>query len=202
MLVGIGGAGFMGGGGAEFSGGGGAGDIGGEKVGGPISLGTSDGGGGGGTLGGGSRFGTVGGFIFSLACGNGGLLGNSGMNVGGPNSAIGDIISLWNNPFSPSTGDNGTSDLGGFGGGTFLGPAALGSVCEIGLLVSCGSKLSRLGGKAGEGFGETPLGAIGGRGLVAGVLGLFAGLFIRCPGLGASFGVGLGATGMAGLSES
>ena len=73
-------------------------------------------------LGGGTRFGIFGGFT---TCENDGLVGSSGVNLGGPNSGTSDDISLCTGLFSPSKGD-GISALGGFGGGTFF--ATLGSV--------------------------------------------------------------------------
>lgn len=77
-------------------------------------------------------------------------------------------------------------------------------MCGIIFSVSslCGSKLSILGGRVGEGFGETTLGAMGGLGFVVGILESFSGLGDRCPGLGDGLGESLGPTGMVGLCKS
>ena len=110
------------------------------------------------------------------------------MKFGGPRSPA----SFCSDLFSKPVGEGGTSALGGFGGGTFLSPADLGRVWGEIFSVSCGSKLSSLGGSVGVGFGETPLGATGGFGLEsftgfgeegglgAGLRGIRPGGFCKC----------------------
>ena len=120
-----------------------------------------------------------------------GLVGSSGVKLGGPISATMDGPSFCSDLFSKPVGEGGTLALGGFGGGTFLVAVDLGRVFGNAFSLSCGSKLSNLGGSVGEGFGETPLGAIGGFGLES-----FTGF-----GEEGGFGAGLRGTGPGGFCK-